>query len=153
MKILTRLIASFLLLAAFMQALHGAPITNTRDTADLVLLARVWGYLKYFAPGISQRNVDWDKVLVTQLQYLDENPGAGIGHSIRTMMDSAAAVAPSGKKAGALQLAGAKSFEKINIDHSWIMKSPGSVLLTNSGLLRWRIILYPFPTSILKHPM
>lgn len=152
MKILTRLIASFLLLAAFMQALHGAPITNTRDTADLVLLARVWGYLKYFAPGISQRNVDWDKVLVTQLQYLDENPGAGIGHSIRTMMDSAAAVAPSGKKAGALQLAGAKSFEKINIDHSWIMKSPRLSAADKQRLTALADYFVPFPNKYIETP-
>ncbi len=85
-----------------------------------MLLARVWGYLKYFSPVISERNIDWDKVLIDQLKSMDENPAAGVLPSIRTMLDSAALSAPSGRKSGAKQLADAKEIEKVNINHHWI---------------------------------
>lgn len=93
---------------------------DTGKTADLVLLARVWGYLKYFSPVISERNIDWDKVLIDQLKAMDENPNAGVLPSIRTMLDSAAPSAPSGRKSGAKQLADAKEIEKVNVNHEWI---------------------------------
>lgn len=98
-------------------------IADTGEVADLVLLARVWGYLKYFSPVISERNIDWDKMLISQLQYLESQPSGGIQQSIRTMLDSAAPVAPSGKRSGARLLEDAKDIEKVNIDHSWIAEA------------------------------
>lgn len=99
-------------------------VSDTGKVADMVLLARVWGYLKYFSPAISERNVDWDGILISQLRYLDENPSAGIREPIRVMLDSAAVVRLPGRDAGARQLAGAKAIEKVNVDHSWIAAAP-----------------------------
>ncbi|UYQ93817.1 S41 family peptidase [Chitinophaga horti] len=124
MKTITRIFALFLLaFATYQAAAHPArkePAANTAQTSDLVLLARVWGYLKYFSPAISERDIDWDKVLITQLQYLDENSAAGIGQPLKEMLDAAIPVMPSGKKTGARQLAKAKAIEKVNVDYSWI---------------------------------
>lgn len=163
MKIRSRLIALTLLLSsvALTFSCTGHPAKSTRapvaidvsdtgEIADLKLLARVWGYLKYFSPVVSERNIDWDKVLISQLQYLESHPQGGIQQAVRTMLDSAAPNAPTGKKTGARQLEDAKDIEKVNIDHSWIDKAPQLSASDKERLYALADYFKPFPNKYIE---
>ncbi len=100
---------------------HMEKLANPEFTADIMLLARVWGYLKYFSPVISRHDLDWDGMLVRQLDYLFEFPGAKLHTAILEMLDAAApAGVTDGKKQGAAMLAAATANEKVNVDYSWM---------------------------------
>lgn len=125
-------------------------VSDTGKVADLKLLASVWGYLKYFAPEISKQNMDWDKVLISQLEYLESHPSGGIQLCIRTMLDSAAPEAPSGRKTGARLLEDAKDIEKVNIDHSWIGKAPQLNEADRKRLYALADYFKPFPNKYIE---
>lgn len=94
---------------------------DTALIADLALLARVWGFLKYFSPVISEKNIDWDHVLVPQITKMLQHPGSDIRTVVRVLLDTVAAPSVAdGGRAGEKRLRAASKIEKVNVDHGWI---------------------------------
>ena len=55
--------------------LFGQQISN-QQISRIASFTKVWGFLKYYHPGISNGNIDWDSVFVTMLpQIIDSNFG------------------------------------------------------------------------------
>lgn len=121
--------------------------------ADLALLARVWGFLKYFSPVISDKNIDWDHVLVPQLEQMLQHPGTDVRTIIRALLDTVAApaIAASGRP-GAKRLRSAAKVEKVNVDHSWI---DGAVKLSAEDKARLHALAdgyHPFKNKYVDPP-
>src|SRR4051812_44950800 len=57
-------------------------LNNYNEKADLPLLGKLWGFLKYYHPGITNTKIDWDKQLVDFLPVYMNNTGKASRDSI-----------------------------------------------------------------------
>lgn len=122
-------------------------------TADIMLLARVWGYLKYFSPIISRHDLDWDGMLIRQLEYMMDTPDAKVHTAIQELLDAAApAGVTDGKKEGAAILASATAQEKVNVDHSWIRKAKQLTEIDMGRMLALADDFVPFRNKYISTP-
>jgi carboxyl-terminal processing protease len=98
---------------------------------NLQFLGKLWGYLKYFSPKISEENIDWDKVLIDNIDTLFTNDSKQNFVSVLTKMIDTATHKNSCLLKSNPMLDSASEIEKMNIDHTWI---------TNNNLLnkKWK---------------
>ena len=96
-----------------------ADAQSREQVARLTTLGQVWGFLKYFHPGVAAGSIDWDSALVATVprvraaRTLNE-----FDAGIQKLLDAAGAV----KSCDRCSAAGADSLRK-NIDFRWLTDS------------------------------
>jgi len=66
MKFLLSLLLSLFCCASFAQAPKATPKIPYTNT-ELYTLGKVWGFIKYYQPAVSQGKLDWDQILIGTL--------------------------------------------------------------------------------------
>ena len=64
-----KLISLFTIIALSLNSLYAQ---NKQQVKDLATFAKVWGFLKYYHPGVAKGNPDWDKELVRMIPLIKE---------------------------------------------------------------------------------
>ncbi|MEO4005485.1 S41 family peptidase [Flavobacterium sp. CAU 1735] len=94
---------------------------------QLVTLAKVWGVIKYYHPGVSQGKVDWDKTLINTLENTSKRTEDQMITEWLEMADKAAFETLT------LQKATCDSITLRNFDIKWIEKA--KISTTNKSRL------------------
>lgn len=113
---------------------HFAKIAkNIEKINQLELIGKVWGFLKYFSPTISENKLDWDQVLRDELYtfFYSNNPAA-YQDIVDNLFLRAGFVYPTEESKDGVFLEG------INVDYSWIDNS--SLLTSKHRSLLYQII-------------
>ncbi|MGN7786060.1 S41 family peptidase [Niabella sp. 22666] len=103
---------------------HSLQPVITLDFIDnLQFLGKLWGYLKYFSPKISKENIDWDKILIDNIDTLFMNNSKQNFVSVLTKIIDTATYKNSCLLKSNPMLDSASAIEKMNIDYTWITKN------------------------------
>lgn len=133
---------------------HYADKIKTRPALaeQLQLLGKVWGFLKYFSPKISIQDIDWDRILVDNLDNFFRSTGnSGFDTLLQVMIDTTTGINPGNGLATQL-LDTATDLEKMNIDHSWIVKSDMLDREFKEKLLAFARTYQPFENKYVQTP-
>lgn len=106
------------------ESTHSSKFQTVTDfAANLQLLGKVWGYLKYFSPKISDEDIAWDRILINNIDTLFKNTDReNFLHVITKLVDTAT-YENSCTLTSSPVLDSATAFEKMNIDYTWIFDS------------------------------
>ena len=63
----------FLGFAVFVTAGHTKEVAATSKSEKLATLGKVWGFLKYYHPGLANGEIDWDAALVKSIEAVNKS--------------------------------------------------------------------------------
>ena len=120
------LAATLLLVAA---TTHSASAQSPEETERLTALGQVWGFLKYFHPGVATGTIDWDSALVTTVPKVRAaRTREEYDATLQALLDAAGPVRPclerNGNGNAALRCRGpAHDSLRKNLDLRWLTES------------------------------
>ena len=86
---------AFLLSLILYFSLSSSLVAQHTKTEEYAILGKVWGFLKYYHPQVSQKKLAWDQALIAAIAHLDEK--GTINSALQEMLDLAGPI-PTCKK-------------------------------------------------------
>ncbi|MGO4294355.1 S41 family peptidase [Chitinophaga sp. RAB17] len=116
------------------QSKYVTPLTQGKSTLDkLALYTKVWGFLKYYAPSISEKHIDWDAVFVKHVTTIFESDKAADFQQVLRQLIQASEVVVATKATA--DTAYSKE-QLINYDDKWLQALPDTKTSTQLRLIK-----------------
>lgn len=116
------------------QSKYANRLTLEKSLLDkLALYTKVWGFLKYYAPSISEKHIDWDAVFVKHVTTIFESDKAADFQQVLRQLIQASEVAVAAKATAD------SAFSKeqlINYDDKWLQALPDTKTSTQLRLIK-----------------
>jgi carboxyl-terminal processing protease len=123
MRRITAIITALLIVA------HSAESQSRDDVIRLAELGQVWGFLKYFHPGVARGTMNWDSALVASVPIVRAaRSSADYNAAIKSLLDAAGPVqkcgdAPATGKTACQCVADGPDSARKNVDFRWMTES------------------------------